>query len=133
MGLFDELNAGVNSAMQACKNGSEKIKLRAKVTEQEKLINKMTDQIGNLILIELDNGKEFSPAIMERYEVIKAARSIIAEAKAEKPEGVKICPACGKKTVSDMEYCGYCGTRLADEVQMNPDEAEDNKDNDKEE
>lgn len=112
MSIIDDLNAGVNSAVKACKNGSESIKNRVKISEQEKIIERMTNEIGNLVLIELDNGKELSPAIMERYGAIKAAREIIAETKVEKNDGAKICPSCGKKTVSDMEYCGYCGTKL---------------------
>lgn len=112
MSIINDLNAGVNSAVKACKNGSENIKNKAKVSEQEKIIEKMTSEIGNLAVIELDNGKEFSPAIMERYNAIKTAREIIAEAKVEKTDGTKICPSCKKKTSSDMEYCGYCGTKL---------------------
>ncbi len=109
---MDSINAGVNSAMKACKNGSDTVKAKAKVSEQERIIEKMTDEIGNLMVIELDNGKELSPAIMERYEAIKAARAIIAELEVEKNDGTKVCPNCGKKSIGELSYCGICGTKL---------------------
>jgi len=118
MSLMDSLNAGVNSAVKAYKNGAENYKIKAAVAEQERIIEKMTEEIGNLIVVDLDNGAELSPAVMERYEAIKAAREIISEIKVEKPEVVKkVCPSCGRKTTSDMVYCGKCGTMLEVEVE----------------
>ncbi len=118
MSLMDSLNAGVNSAVKAYKNGAENYKIKAAVAEQERIIEKMTEEIGNLIVVDLDNGAELSPAVMERYEAIKVAREIISEIKVEKPEVItKICPSCGKKTTSDMVYCGKCGTKLEVEVE----------------
>ena len=113
MNLMDSFNAGVNSAMKACKNGTENYKIKIAIAEQEKIIEKMVEEIGNLVIIALDNGTELSPAIMERYQVIKEARAVIAENKVEKPEVIKkICPVCGRKSTSEMAYCGQCGAKL---------------------
>lgn len=118
MNIVDSINAGVNSAMKAAKTGTENYKMKAAIAEQERIIEKMTEEIGNLVLIDLDNGTELSPAVMERYEAIKEARNIIDELKVEKPEVVKkICPSCGKKTTGEMAYCGYCGTKLVVETE----------------
>lgn len=113
MNLMGSFNAGVNSAMKACKNGTETYKIKAAIAEQERIIEKMTKEIGNLVIIDLDNGAMLSPAVMERYEAIKASREIISEMKLEKTEVVKkVCSSCGKKSTGDMIYCGRCGTKL---------------------
>lgn len=112
MGIMESINAGVNSAMKACKNGTDSVKAKAKIVEQERLIEKMTAEIGNLMVVELDNGQDASPAIMERYEAIKVARAIIAELEVEKSDGSKVCPNCGKRSIGELAYCGACGTKL---------------------
>jgi len=130
MNLMDSINAGVNSAMKAAKNGTENYKAKAAIAEQERIIEKMTSEIGNLVIIDLDNGTNLSPAVMERYAAIKAARDIISEIKIEKPEVVKkVCPSCGKKSTSEMDYCGHCGTKL--EVEVEKDDTDESDDSDK--
>lgn len=127
MNLMDSLNSGVNSAMKACKSGTENIKIKAAISEQERIIEKMTEEIGNLVIIDLDNGTQLSPAVMERYEAIKAAREIINEIKIDKPEVIKrVCPSCGKKSTGDMMYCGHCGSKL----EIDTESAEDKDDTD---
>lgn len=118
MNLMDSLNAGVNSAMKAYKNGTENYKVKAAIAEQERIIEKMTKEIGNLVVIDLDNGTELSPAVMERHAAIKEARNIISEIKIEKSEVIKkVCPSCGRKSTSEMDYCGHCGTKLEIEAE----------------
>lgn len=129
MNLMDSLNVGVNSAMKACKNGTDNYKSKVAIAEQERIIEKMTEEIGNLVLIDLDNGASLSPAVMERYAAIITARNIISEIKIEKPEIIKkVCPGCGKKSTGEMEYCGYCGTKL--EVESEDNTSDDTKTDD---
>lgn len=110
MGIMNEINAGVSKAV---KKGTETYKKSTKIAEQEKIIKKMSAEIGNLVLIELDEGKEYGPAIMERYELIKTARAIIETQNEEKEADKKICPKCGKKNAVEVNYCGFCGADMS--------------------
>lgn len=107
MGLFEEF---YDEVVNAVKNGTGTVKQSVNIAEQERIIRKMTSEIGNLIMVELDEGKQYGPAIMERYETIKEARAAIEAAKNVEPDPVKkTCPKCGKSNSLDMKYCGYCG------------------------
>ncbi len=65
MGIFEEF---IDDLTNVVKKGTESAKTTVNVAEQERLIKKMTTEIGNLIMVELDEGKTFGPAIMERYQ-----------------------------------------------------------------
>lgn len=108
----------------AVKKGADSVQTTVGNAEQERIIRKMSAEIGNLVLVELDNGRDFGPAIMERYEAILAARKIIEANKGEKKPSVKICPACGKANALDMKYCGYCAADMDVVPEPAPEETE---------
>ena len=110
-----KLSAGLAGTAQAMKNGKENFKLNGQIAEQEKLVKSLTEELGNLVLVQLDEGEEYTPAVMERYEAIKEARKIIETTKSEKKTAKIICPVCGAKTASGMNYCGVCGAKMTNE------------------
>lgn len=133
MNIFKSINDELSSAAKTCKTGAEAYKSYGKIAEQEKIIKKMTNEMGRLVLIDLDNGVELSPAIMERYAAIKEARATIEALNKETAGDNKACPLCGKKATKGMLYCGNCGWKLDEPVikeEENADEAseEDAKD-----
>ena len=86
--------------------------LDGNIVEQQKIIRKLTEEIGNLTLLKLEEGEEMSPEVMERYEVIKEAKQKIEEMKADKKTVFVECPECGAKASVNMKYCGSCGSAL---------------------
>lgn len=94
------------------KKGADSVQTTVGIAEQERIIRKMSAEIGNLVLVELDNGRDFGPAIMERYNVILEARKVIESSKGEKEPSRKVCPVCGKANALDMKYCGYCAADM---------------------
>lgn len=112
MDVTGTINAGMVKAVSCMRNGMGNCKIDTKIVEQQKKIKSLTKEIGNLVLIRLEAGDEMSPEIMERYEVIKAAKDEITVLEAGKKKTTIICPECGAKTSIDMKYCGVCGTSL---------------------
>jgi len=107
MGIFDDLYDELSGVV---KKGADSCKQTVSTAEQERIIRKMSAEIGNLVLVELDEGRQFGPAIMERYDKIIEARKVIEDIKATEPEPTrKICPSCGKSNSLDVKYCGFCG------------------------
>jgi len=109
MGIFEVFFDDITNAV---KKGTDSCKQTVSTAEQEHLIRKMTTEIGNLVMVELDEGKTYGPAIMERYQTILSARKIIEESKQEQAPTKKICPTCGKANSLEMKYCGFCGADM---------------------
>jgi hypothetical protein len=106
----------MNNLAKNMKTSADNYKIDGKIAEQEKIIKKMSKEIGNLVIIRLDGGDEMSPDIMERYNAILEARKAIDELEGEKVsvENYVICPKCGAKTTPGMKYCGRCGSDMED-------------------
>ncbi|MBR1816719.1 MAG: hypothetical protein IJ763_08460 [Lachnospiraceae bacterium] len=109
-----KMSAGLAGTAQAMKNGKDNFKLNGQIAEQEKMIKNLTNELGNLVLIQLDAGEKFNPAVMERYEAIKEARQVIETTSSAKKVKKMICPKCGSKTATGMNYCGVCGAKITD-------------------
>lgn len=112
MGFTDKINFDMSNIKNSVKNGAYNCKLEAQIAEQQMKIKSMTKEIGNLVLLELDDGEEMSPEIMERYTAIIEAREKICELKGQKKITKVVCPTCGQKTSADMNYCGKCGASM---------------------
>ena len=94
------------------KTNADDCQLDMKIAEQQRIIRKLTEEIGNLAVLKLEEGEEMSPEIMERYEVIKAAKQKIDEMRADKKAASQECPKCGAKVAAGMKFCGECGSPL---------------------
>lgn len=115
MNFIGTANAQMARMARSMKDGVDNCKVDGKIAEQEKTIQLLTKEIGNLALLSLEAGAQMSPEIMERYFVIKEAKERIAEFEQEKKKKVIVCPKCGAKTAVNMKYCGVCGAALAEE------------------
>lgn len=112
MNITGTINAGMTKMASSMRNGVDNCKVDGKIAEQQKKIKDLTREIGNLALVRLEAGDEMSPEIMERYEVIKAAKAEIENLQGGKKKPTVICQECGAKTSVDMKYCGVCGSCL---------------------
>lgn len=110
--IMGTLSAGMASMKKGMQSGVDSCKLEGKIAEQQKLIKKLTKEIGNLTIVRLEAGDEMCSEIMERFQAIKEAKAEI-EALEKGRKIVKIvCPSCGAKTSAKMNYCGKCGAEL---------------------
>lgn len=112
MGFTEKINFDMSNIKRSVKNGVDNCKLEGKIAEQQMKIKTMTKEIGNLVVLKLDEGEEMCPEIMERYDAIIEAREKIEEFKGQKKTTKVVCPSCGEKTSADMNYCGKCGESL---------------------
>lgn len=117
MSFTERFGAEMSSLAKSMKNGVGNCKIEAKIAEQQMKIKTMTKEIGNLVVVKLDEGEEMSPEIMERYNVIIEAREVISSLESEKKTTKLVCPSCGEKSFSDMSYCGKCGAALKQETE----------------
>lgn len=112
MNITSRINAEMANLSNSVKIGADNYKLDCRIAQQQKRIKEMIHEIGTLALIKLDDGEEMCPEIMERYQAIEEARNAIAELKSGKKSTKAVCPECGMKTSTDMNYCGRCGEKL---------------------
>ena len=112
MSLTGKFYADMAGIADWIREGADDCILDGKISEQQRLIRKLTDEIGNLTVLRLDKGEEMSPEIMERYEAIKEIRKTIDELNVNKKNEFTVCPECGAKTTAEMNYCGKCGSAL---------------------
>jgi hypothetical protein len=115
MEFTEKLNAGVASLANTIKTGIDTCAAEGKILEQQKKIKQLTKEIGNLVVVKLDEGEEMSPEIMERYEAIVEIRDAIdalEKGKSNAGAPADVCPKCGGKISEGMKFCGNCGADL---------------------
>lgn len=112
MSLTGRFYADMAGMADFIKGGADDCILDGRIAEQQRQIRKLTEEIGNLAVLKLEEGAEMAPEIMERYEVIKEAKQKIEEMKSEKKSAFQECPECGAKVSMNMKYCGQCGAEL---------------------
>ena len=123
MGTF---SAGVASMKKGMKDSGDSCKLEGKIAEQQKLIKKLTKEIGNLAIVRLEAGDEMCPEIMERYQAILEAKAEIESLEKGRKVVKIVCPVCGHKTSAKMNYCGKCGAALRENENAAAEEAAEN-------
>jgi NADH pyrophosphatase NudC (nudix superfamily) len=117
MEFTEKLNAGVSSLASTIKTGIDTCAAEGKILEQQKKIKQLTKEIGNLVVVKLDEGEEMSPEIMERYKAIVEIRDVIDELEKGKSNAgapAAVCPKCGGKISDGMKFCGNCGADLTE-------------------
>lgn len=110
--IMGTLSAGVANMKKGMQSGVDSCKLEGKIAEQQKLIKKLTKEIGNLAIVRLEAGDEMCPEIMERFHAIKEAQAEIEVLEKGRKVVKVVCQSCGHKTSAKMNYCGKCGTSL---------------------
>ena len=134
--LFDNLKKGVSIA----KNEAEKFtkvvidkttnivditKLNLSKSDAENKINKLYEQIGEIVYKEYANGIEFDGKIGDlciEIDKFKAQTDEINEQIASLKNTV-VCTDCGQYNEKSSEYCSKCGAKLnpEDTVTVTPD------------
>jgi hypothetical protein len=116
MEFTDKFNEGVATVANTVKTGVDTCLLEGKILDRKKRIKKLTREIGNLAVINLDCGVEMSPEIMERYAAIKDIRAEIEEIESGKTSSNDVvCSNCGEKVADGMKFCGNCGSEVGAE------------------
>jgi hypothetical protein len=127
MEFSDKFNEGVATVASTVKSGVDICLLEGKILEKKKRIKKLTKEIGNLAVINLDCGAVMSPEITERYAAIKEAREEIEDlesGKAGNSSDENVCPSCGEKVAEGMKFCGSCGAEVGEKAEETAEEAE---------
>ena len=116
----------------------ESQKLQSRISGEERMIEKLKEDIGNLIYSRRNEGTEYDGELAALCEEIDQHVAAIAAYKksAASIRGCKICPACKRTVEKDALFCPYCGTACPDpepevytgDVEDSPVEAEEGQD-----
>ena len=90
----------------------ENQRLKTKVSNHHRLIEKLKTDIGTLILTRYEDGEVYEGELLRLCEEIKKHQLIIARLEEENANirGKKICPSCRKEIPLDAVFCPACGT-----------------------
>lgn len=85
MGFMDKVKESVKNADEKLGNAIDCEKIDSKIREQEREIEKVTEEIGKAVVADLREGKEIDRAAIDAlYAKITEAETRIADLKAEK-------------------------------------------------
>lgn len=118
--FFDGLGETITRTAKELGERAEQIyetqKIRNKISGEERIIDKVMADIGNLIYKRHVNGEamdsELSVLCEEIHQhilKIKEYRGAAADIK-----GQKLCPSCEKPVDKDVSFCPYCGAECPD-------------------
>ena len=87
-------------------------KLQNRITGEEKSIEKVKSELGNLIFSKFEAGEVLGGDLTALCDQICSHLKAIDELKAEAADkkGQKICPGCKKSIDKMVAFCPYCGT-----------------------
>lgn len=116
MGFFDNIGKTLSEASQgAIQKGKEMAdvaKFNSLISDEEKKITKIYQQIGEKYVEEYADSpaegfKEFLDAINVSNEKIAEYQQKLKEVK-----GVSKCPSCGAEVPNGSMFCATCGTKI---------------------
>lgn len=89
----------------------ESQKLRSKIVSEQRMIDKVMGDIGNIIYREYVEGEAVDESVKELCEDITQRKNMIAAYRDEiaKMKGQKVCAACGTSVPEDAAFCMQCG------------------------
>lgn len=113
--LTQKLTQTGQSAIQKTKGYAETVKINSRVSEEERKLNGIYQQIGKLYCS--THSESCEPEFSELLADVASAEKNIAElreqAQAVKNTGVAKCANCGSALTPDMKFCAVCGTPAA--------------------
>ncbi len=128
MALRDKLNSLAATATNKANSAIENGRLALRISNEERKISELTQNMGELLLDALDAGETFNDEIMALYSSIASARDSIACAKAEmdanrQSEEVidttvivsSACEVCGTELIENANFCPKCGTKAEED------------------
>lgn len=113
--FFDGLGETITKTAKELGERAEQIyeaqKIRNRISGEERIIDKVMADIGNLIYKRFTNGEALDSEvsvlceeIQQHVQKIKEYRGAAADIK-----GQKLCPACEKAVDKEVSFCPYCG------------------------
>lgn len=105
MGIFD-------GVIQKAKDTTDNLKLSSMISDEEKKINQLSLEIGQLYFqLHADSCE---PPFEIRINAIKDAKAKIAQYSEEikRLKGVTNCPQCGAQLPYDTAFCSACGHKM---------------------
>ena len=111
--LTQKLTQTGQSAIQKTKEYAETVKLNSRISDEERKLNGIYQQIGKLYCsLHSDSCEpEFSELLAEVAAAEKNINDLREQAKAAK--GSIKCANCGADLTAGMKFCGVCGTPVA--------------------
>ncbi len=87
-------------------------KIRNKIAGEEKIIEKIKVDMGNIIYKRHEDGAGIDSELSALCQEIDQHLMKIREYKdnAASMKGKKVCPSCGKEVNLNVSFCPYCGT-----------------------
>lgn len=116
MAFFEELGKKITQTsqgvVQKTKDTAEVLRLNSIISDEEKGINALYNQIGKKYF-EL-HGDSAEEAFVSLVEEIKNAKNRVNEysEQVKKLKGVVSCPHCGADVQYGMMFCSTCGSRM---------------------
>lgn len=117
--FFDGLGETLTKTAREIGERAEQIyevqKLRNRISGEERMVDKILTDVGNLIYKRFESGEEMEPEITVLCEEVRQHIRKIREYKRQAAgmRGQKVCRSCGKAIDKEVSYCPYCGTACA--------------------
>ena len=123
MDIFDEMGKRLGNVGQRTKDAAESARLNSLVSEQEKKIKTICQELGKLYL-SLHGPEDCEPALADYVKEAGECYQKIADLreKIRVLKGLRQCPHCGSQIPAGTAYCGSCGKRV-DEAPIQEDNA----------
>lgn len=118
-GLGDALTKTAREIGERAEQMYEVQKIRSRISGEERMVDKILIDVGNLVYKRFENGEETDPEITVLCEEIRQHMGMIQAFKnqAADRKGQKVCRSCGKAIDKEVSYCPYCGTACSFEEQ----------------
>ena len=113
--FFDELGETITRTAKELGERAEMLyesqRIRNKLAGEERIIDKVMADLGNLIYKRYSDGETVDEELCVLCEEIDQHMQKIAEYKEAMAgmRGQKICPSCQKAVDKDVSFCPYCG------------------------
>lgn len=113
--FFDELGETITRTAKELGERAEMLyesqRIRNKLAGEERIIDKVMADLGNLIYKRYSDGETVDEELCVLCEEIDQHMQKIAEYKETMAgmRGQKICPSCQKAVDKDVSFCPYCG------------------------
>ena len=118
MSFFNKLGEKITqtsqSAAQKTKVTAETLKLKSMISDEEKCINNLYQQIGKIYYDTFGDNTD-QPFVGQLIVKIKESEEKIStyEDQVKQLKGVTSCPKCGGEVQQGSPFCGSCGTALS--------------------
>lgn len=113
--FFDELSETITRTAKGLGERAELIyetqKLRNKIAGEDRMIDKIMADLGNILYKQYSDGAEVDEGLKMLCEQIDQHKEMIREYKEAmaRLKGKKLCPSCHEAVALDAAFCPHCG------------------------